>query len=105
MNEILPAYSRRQFLRTTACGFGSLAFASLLNEQLAAAPNPLAPLSPHFKPRAKHVIFLFMQGGPSQIDLFDHKPRLVKDHAQPIPFSRPQEEAEDGVERSKRTAP
>src|SRR5438132_12892738 len=98
--------SRRQFLGTAACGFGSLAFASLLNDHVAAATgNPLAPRSPHFRPRAKHVIFLFMQGGPSQIDLFEYKPRLVQEHAKPIPFQRPKDEAEDGIERSKLMGP
>src|SRR5438132_3595262 len=105
MMSPLPVCTRRQFLRTASCGFGSVALAGLLSERLAASTNPLAPHAPHFKPRAKHVIFLFMQGGPSQIDLFDHKPRLVKDHAKPIPFSRPKDEAEDGVERSKLLAP
>jgi hypothetical protein len=101
----LPGWTRRDFLRTASCGFGSVALAGLLSEHLAAATNPLAPHSPHFKPRAKHVIFLFMQGGPSQIDLFEHKPRLVKEHGKPLPFRRPSDEAEDGVERSKLLAP
>ncbi len=98
--------SRRHFLRTAACGFGSLAFASLLNEHVAAATgNPLLPRSPHLRPRAKRVIFLFMQGGPSQVDLFEYKPRLVKEHGKPIPFQRPKDEAEDGIERSKLLGP
>src|SRR5262249_28502485 len=51
------------------------------------AANPLAPKAPHFAARAKHVIFLFMQGGPSQIDTFDPKPLLNKMHGQPLPPS------------------
>src|SRR5438046_2525466 len=105
MKSPLPACTRRQFLRTASCGFGSVALAGLLSEHLPAATNPLAPHAPHFKPRAKHVIFLFMQGGPSQIDLFEHKPRLVKEHGKPIPFSRPKDEAEDAIEHSKLLAP
>ena len=104
MQANLPAFSRRHFLRNAACGFGSLAFASLLHEQAVAA-NPLAPHSPHLQSRAKCVIFLFMQGGPSQVDLFEHKPRLVKEHGKPIPFQRPKDEAEDGIERSKLLRP
>src|SRR5215470_12594408 len=101
MRSPLKVCTRRQFLQTTSCGFGSLALAGLLSERLAATTSPLAPHAPHFKPRAKRVIFLFMQGGPSQIDLFEHKPRLVKEHGKPLPFRRPSDEAEDGVERSK----
>src|SRR5215475_9905633 len=109
MDQYLPTCSRRQFLSTAACGFGSVALAGLLSDieaQGANAPrSPLAPRAPHFKPRARHVIFLFMQGGPSQIDLFEHKPRLVKEHGKPIPFQRPKDEAEDGIENSKLLAP
>jgi hypothetical protein len=86
--------SRRWFLRNTACGFGALALNAMLAEssrhaaQAAAGTNPLAPRPPHYHARAKRVIFLFMAGGPSQHDLFDHKPRLVKDHGRP-PGVRP----------------
>src|SRR5262249_59868325 len=50
----------------------------------AADPNPLAPRPPHFTPKARSVIFLFMDGGPSQMDTFDPKPRLAREHGQPI---------------------
>jgi hypothetical protein len=81
--------NRRAFLRQAGCGFGAVALAALMSdEQLAAAPNsqadPLTPKSPHFKPRAKSVIFLYMDGGPSQVDTFDPKPRLTKEHGQPF---------------------
>jgi hypothetical protein len=106
MNPILPPCCRRDFLRTAACGFGSLALAELIGEHTAAAPaDPLAPRSPHFRPRAWRVLFLFMQAGPSQVDLFAHKPRLVQEHGLPIPFQRPKDEAEDGIERSKLLKP
>jgi Protein of unknown function (DUF1501) len=76
--------TRRQALKTTACGFGYLAFAGLA--QSAAAANALAPKLPHHAARAKRVIFLFMQGGPSHVDTFDHKPRLAKDDGKMIEF-------------------
>src|SRR5207248_11034375 len=50
-----------------------------------AATNPLAPRVPHFPARARRVIFLFMPGGPSQVDTFDPKPRLTRDHGKPSP--------------------
>jgi hypothetical protein len=55
----------------------------------AESANPLEPRPPHFAPRAKRVIFLFMHGGPSSIDTFDFKPRLVEDHGKPLPIKRP----------------
>jgi hypothetical protein len=91
-------YSRRDWLRG-ASGAGSLALTYLLTQDgwmdrmLAgvAAPNPLAPKPPHFKPRAKSVIWLFMEGGPSHVDLFDPKPELERLAGQPMPpsFGRP----------------
>ena len=69
-------FSRREMLRSAAAGFGWLAF----NGLHAATSNPLAPRAPHFRPRAKRVIFLFMCGGPSQVDTFDYKPELTKQH-------------------------
>lgn len=71
--------NRRDVLKKTCCGFGYLAWASLAAESAAAeTSNPLAPKPPHFPPRAKRVIFLFMRGGPSQMDSFDYKPQLQK---------------------------
>src|SRR5260370_38820606 len=82
--------SRREALCRCANGFGALALSSLLAGKSAAAiVNPLAPRAPHFAPKAKSVIFLFMDGGPSQIDTFDPKPRLAKDNGQPLPFNPP----------------
>ncbi|MDZ4802551.1 MAG: DUF1501 domain-containing protein [Bryobacteraceae bacterium] len=78
--------SRRAALRGAACGFGSLALTDLLR---AAVADPLSPKSSHFPARAKRVIFLFMHGGPSSIDTFDPKPRLLRDHGKPLPFKRP----------------
>lgn len=83
--------SRRAVLRDGALGFGSLALAGMLGSDAASAKaqNPLAPREPHFTPRAKNVIFLFMHGGPSSIDTFDHKPYLFKHHGDPLPIKRP----------------
>ena len=78
---------RRELLKNAACGFGYLALAGLAAERAAAGPvNPLAPRVPHFAPKAKRVIFLFMQGGVSQVDSFDYKPRLAKDDGKKLAF-------------------
>ncbi len=71
----MHAVSRRDLLKHTACGFGSLALAGLATERAAAA-NPLLARAPHFPAKAKRVIFLFMQGGVSHVDSYDHKPLL-----------------------------
>jgi len=75
-----PALSRRALLKDAACGFGYLAFAGLAKAESAAASNPLAERASHFTTKAKRVIFLFMDGGPSQMDTFDPKPELAKQH-------------------------
>jgi len=92
--------SRRAFLRSAGGGFGMTALAAMLSrDSLLAAenpqsaihnpqsPNPLAPRQPHFAAKAQRVIFLFMSGGPSHVDLFDPKPDLVRLAGQPIPES------------------
>ena len=82
--------SRRQVLGRFANGFGMLGLANLLAANARAnAINPLALKVGHFSPRAKRVIFLFMSGGPSHVDLFDPKPRLAKDNGKPLPFEKP----------------
>jgi hypothetical protein len=81
--------SRRQMLGRCANGFGALALAGLCADQSLAAPGSVAAGQPHFKPRAKNVIFLFMDGGPSQLDTFDPKPRLAREHGQPIKMKTP----------------
>ena len=83
-----PLMSRRELLRNTAAGFGSVALQAMLAAE-SANQDPLAPKQGHFAPRAKQVIFLFMHGGPSHIDTFDPKPRLAQDHGKPLPFKRP----------------
>jgi hypothetical protein len=78
--------SRRQLLQTAGCGFGYLALASLATQQALAASDPLSPRKTHHPPRAKRIIFLFMHGGPSQVDTFDYKPRLERDDGKQLPF-------------------
>ena len=71
--------SRRWFLEQCGLGLGSLALGHLLREEgRAVADNPLAPKEPHHEPKAKNVIFLFMGGGPSHLELFDNKPKLAE---------------------------
>jgi hypothetical protein len=85
-----PTITRRQMLQNAGVGFGYLALASMLGESTArAAADPLGARQPHFPARAKRVIFLFMKGGPSHVDTFDHKPLLDRDHGKPLPFAKP----------------
>ncbi len=81
--------SRRDLLKASSAAFGHLALLGLLGEQARADGSPLAIKQPHFEPKAKRVIFLFMHGGPSQVDTFDYKPLLARDHGKPLPFARP----------------
>ncbi|MGE3241719.1 MAG: DUF1501 domain-containing protein [Pirellulales bacterium] len=85
--------SRRQLLRSAACGFGHVALLGMLQNtasQLQAAQTPATLLGmPHFAPRAKRVIFLFMHGGVSHLDTFDPKPQLTKMDGKPLPFDTP----------------
>lgn len=92
--------NRRRFLNHAACGFGSLALAGLTSREMHAASgavNPLAARQPMFAPRAKRVIFIFMQGGPSQIDTFDYKPALEKYHGQKQTFRDARKMARQGM--------
>ncbi len=79
--------TRREFLTDSFCGFGTLAFAALLEQEQARAAthNPLAPKPPHESAKAKSVIFLFMAGGPSHLETFDPKPLLNKLNGQTRP--------------------
>jgi hypothetical protein len=93
-NRSHALFSRRDLLRVSATGFGSLALAALLQDArthagAGSASDPLAPRMPHFTPHAKRVIFLFMHGGPSQVDTYDYKPILERDDGKPLPFAKP----------------
>jgi hypothetical protein len=88
------ALTRRQMLRLTGTGFGMLGLAGLLAQDGTAAEasralNPLAPQAPHHPARARRCIFLYMPGGPSQLDLLDPKPRVTRDNGKPLPFAKP----------------
>ena len=95
--SLLAAQTRRHFFSRCALGLGGIAMASMLNGRNARGadvatgvtplPNPMAPRAGHFAPRAKNIIYLFMAGGPSQLELFDYKPKLVELNGQPIPPS------------------
>ncbi|GIT05061.1 MAG: hypothetical protein CM1200mP29_04720 [Verrucomicrobiota bacterium] len=75
----LPPISRRDALHRIGAGFGSISLAGMFNQSASAGQaSPLAPKAPHFAPKAKHVIQLFMPGGPSQVDTFDYKPKIAE---------------------------
>ncbi|HMO15821.1 MAG TPA: DUF1501 domain-containing protein [Pirellulaceae bacterium] len=86
--------SRRDLLRSAACGFGSVAFAALAMENgdafelirgsMELNDGPMAPKAPHYAPKVKNIIYLYMDGGPSQVDTFDPKPLLEKEHGTPF---------------------
>lgn len=81
---------RREMLRTCATGFGAVALSALLGDRaFAGAPGPLAARHPHFTPRARNIIFLYMDGGVAQMDSFDPKPLLTREHGKP--FAAPME--------------
>jgi hypothetical protein len=98
--------TRRAFLRSASTGIGALALRALLARDLAGAPSPSAargtgavnPL--HHRPRAKRVIFLYMAGGPSHLETFDPKPKLIEAHGQPIPPSITRGQALSPLNRS-----
>jgi len=78
--------NRRELLRTMGAGFGALGLIDTLGAN--ETENPLAPKNPHFAPRAKRVIFLFLNGGLSQVDTFDPKPELTRRDGEPLPGPR-----------------
>src|SRR6478735_521552 len=95
-------FSRREVLASCGGAFGTLALRGMMGQMAGAAEasvesatarmrDPLAVQQPHFPARAKSVIFLFMYGGPSHLDLFDPKPALEKYAGQPIPVFRPED--------------
>src|ERR1043165_2864062 len=93
--QSLVQRSRREFLTTCASGVGGLALATMLagdgvlaaENDSAATDNPLAPRMPHFAPKAKSCIFIFLEGAPNQLDMFDPKPKLNELHGQKLPES------------------
>ena len=100
MSEQWP-FSRRQLLRRCGTGFGTLGLAALLGEHDRVVADesvtPLAPKRPHFDARAKHVVHLFMNGGPSHVDTFDPKPKLSEWHGKPLPAGNLRTERKTGA--------
>ena len=90
-SEYAKLVTRRWFFRQCGVGLGGIALSALLNPGKAFGASasklhdPLAPRPPHFKPKAKRVIYLFMAGAPSQLELFDYKPALAKYNGKPLP--------------------
>ncbi len=89
--------SRREMLARCGTGVGTLALAGLLADEARASVDPLAPKKPPLVARAKHVVHLFMNGGPSQVDTFDPKPALDKYHGKPIPTGNLRTERKTGA--------
>ena len=88
-----PALSRRELLRTTGTGLGLLALPSLLE----GSGGPLTPKSAGFGPRAKHIIHVYLNGGPSQVDTWDPKPELTRWGGRKLPIGNLTTERETGV--------
>ena len=86
-SDSMAARSRRAFLSQASGGLGALALATVQAQHGHAARDPLAPRDPHHAPKAKSVIWCFMEGGPSHMDTFDPKPALEKYAGQPMPES------------------
>jgi hypothetical protein len=98
---LTDSLSRRGMLRSSI--LGTMLFPGLLSELMQAdahaSDNPLAPKKPHFKPKAKRVIFLFMTGGVSHVDTFDHKPKLFQDVGREVKLDHPEIKNRPGYER------
>lgn len=96
-------FSRREMLRSVGTGLGMLTLPYLLETKTRAARlpnttiNPLAPRAPHFTPRAKHIIHIYLNGGPSQVDTWDPKPELTKWGGKKLPYNNLTTERETGV--------
>ena len=89
--EALRAITRRHFFKQSGFGVGAMALSALLDDKVFArtqsgqAANPLSRKAPHFAPKARNIIYLFMAGAPSQLDLFDYKPKLAQHNGEEIP--------------------
>ncbi len=92
-----PATNRREMLKQSACGFGAVALSALLGETIGpplqassrqASRGPFTPRTTHFEPKCTSVVYLYMDGGPSQVDTWDPKPRLMRDHGKPFAMKK-----------------
>ena len=99
------AVSRRALLKSATCGFGTLALSSMLNDTAAAATGSLEAKHPHFPATARRVVFVFLFGGPSQVDMYDYKPRLKADSGKPPTFLWDKKELVQGMDNSKLLGP
>ncbi len=97
MNDPSNLLSRRDLLRTTGTGLGLLALPALLQAEGSVSANPLAVRSPHFAPRAKHLVHIYLNGGPSQVDTWDPKTELTKWSGKKLPLGNLTTERETGV--------
>src|SRR5688572_27123051 len=97
--------NRRQWLHASACGFAGLAVQAMTTRLALAAAGPSTKVTLHHTPRAKRVIFLFMAGGPSQLDLFDPKPLISQKHGQTITPGVDGREVSVGIDRYLALAP
>ena len=84
--------TRREFFGKSATGVGTIALSNLLNDAGLAADNEKKAIGglpglPHFKPKAKNIIYLFQNGAPTHVDLFDYKPKIMEMHGKPVPDS------------------
>ena len=89
--------TRRELLNRCGMGFGALGLAGVLDGENARASSPLAPRGSHFPGKAKHVIHIFMNGGPSHVDTFDPKPQLTRFHGKELPFKNLRTERKTGA--------
>jgi hypothetical protein len=106
LEDHLNSISRRSFLGLTGLGIGAMAAKSLMaSDSLASAASAPTIGTPNFAPKAKRVIYLFQSGGPSHIDLFDHKPKLVDQHGQELPDSVRQGQRLTGMTSGQKTLP
>ena len=106
LEEHIQSISRRSFLGLTGLGIGAMAAKSLLAaESLGKSSNLPTVGTPHFAPKAKRVIYLFQSGGPSHIDLFDHKPKLVDQHGNELPDSVRQGQRLTGMTSGQKSLP
>jgi hypothetical protein len=98
MNDFKPLLSRRDFLLRCGMGMGALGLAQTIGGiEIGAASNSLAPKQPHFAPKAKRVIHIFLNGGPSHVDTFDPKPALEKYAGKPLPTENLRTERKTGA--------
>jgi hypothetical protein len=99
--------SRRELLSRTACGFGAIALQAMLADQARGQkPHaPLAPKAPHFAARAKRLLFLYLEGGASMLDLVEYKPELEKRDGQKVPFALPGNQSVNGLENARLMGP